>query len=276
VGLLQAAEAWARSRGMEFMRGPMSPSPNYEIGMLVAGFDEAPALMMPYNPPFYAELVSLCGYRKEKDLLSYRYDLSCGLPAQTLELAARLAARGEFRIREPDPGRFVAELLELNRIYAECWRDNWGFVPMTEAEIRHSARELAHIVDLDLGFFLHRGDEAVGVCLILPDANPLLRRLDGSLGPLALLKAFVHRSEVTGLRGLLFGVKREYRQAGLPFFALEHLRGVLARKPRYRWIELGWNLEDNPAINLLYEESGLSPQKRYRVFRKDLSATPAT
>jgi hypothetical protein len=276
VALFRAAETWARERDLAFMRGPMSPSPNYEIGLLVTGFDDAPVLMMTYNPPYYAELVALCGYHKEKDLLAYRYDLSRELPQYALDLAARIAERGEFRVRQARGGKhFTEELLELNRIYGECWSDNWGFVPMSEAEIRDTARQLRSILDLDLAFFVHRGDEAVGICLLVPDANFLLQRFNGSLGPLALLKLLLYRSKIAGLRGMLFGVKREYRQAGLPFFALSHLRGVLARKPQYRWIEMGWNLEDNPAINLLYEEGGLLPQKRYRIFRKDLGAASA-
>jgi hypothetical protein len=115
----------------------------------------------------------------------------------------------------------------------------------------------------------------VAVCLLLPDLNPLLKRLDGRLGLTGLLKRFLYRKEITGLRGLLLGVKEAYRQAGVPFVVLSHLRSVLARKPQYRYVEMGWNLEDNPAINLLYEDSGLMPHKRYRIYRKELPCRPA-
>ncbi|MCU0242197.1 MAG: acyl-CoA N-acyltransferase, partial [Vicinamibacteria bacterium] len=142
AALFQAAEAWARGKGLTFMRGPLNPSPNYEIGLLVSGFDEAPALMMPYNPPYYAELIALCGYRKEKDLLSYRYELARELPAYAVDLAQSITDRGEFRIRECDRKRFTEELFELNHVYSECWRENWGFVPMTNAEIVDSAAQL--------------------------------------------------------------------------------------------------------------------------------------
>ena len=159
----------------------------------------------------------------------------------------------------------------MNRIYNECWSNNWGFAPMTDDEIRETARSLIHIADMDLAFFLYYKDEPVGVSLLIPDVNPLLKRFDGRGGLSALIKKHVYWSDVTGLRGVLFGVKEAYRQMGLPLVALDYLIGVIKRKKQYRTIELGWNLEDNHAINTLYEEGGLKPTKRYRLYRKDLS-----
>jgi hypothetical protein len=45
----------------------------------------------------------------------------------------------------------------------------------------------------------------------------------------------------------------------------------MAERPQYQTVELGWNLEDNSAINFLYEEGGLRAEKRYRLYRKDLT-----
>ena len=39
--------------------------------MLVDGFDEAPALMMPWNPPYYPALLESWHMRKEQDLFAY-------------------------------------------------------------------------------------------------------------------------------------------------------------------------------------------------------------
>jgi hypothetical protein len=268
--LFQAAERWLTAEGMSFSRGPLNPSMNYEIGVLIQGFDTPPCLMMTYNPPYYADLVSLCGYRKEKDVLSFVAPRDMPMPPWAVELAARVAERGEFTVLHADRRHFEEQLRQLNAVYNECWSKNWGFVPMTDGEIRHSAALIKRFVDPDLAFFVLRGGVRVGVCLLLPDINPLLRRFNGRLGLQALVKSWIYRSDITGLRGLLFGVKEEYRQMGLPFFVFNHLLTVLAGKPEYRTAELGWNLEDNAGINALYEEGGLRAQKRYRLFRKDL------
>jgi len=270
MALFTAAEDWLRARDVGFMRGPQNPSTNYEVGLLVEGFEHSPSVMMTYNRPFYGELISLCGFRKEKDLLAFRYSRGDPLPAQLFETSTRLFQKGEITIRTGDRRRLKEDLLLMNRIYAECWSRNWGFVPMTDAELTESARLLMHIVDIDFAFFVCHQGEPVGVCLFVPDVNPLLKRFNGSLGLLSLLKMlFYWSSDVTGVRGLLFGVKEEYRQTGVPLISIAYLHELLTRKPRYLSAEMGWTLEDNQSINLLFNEFGLKPIKRYRIYRKD-------
>jgi hypothetical protein len=70
-GLFETAESWLRSQGMVNCRGPFNLSINQECGLLVAGFDTSPTMMMGHALPYYAERVVQCGYKKEKDLLAY-------------------------------------------------------------------------------------------------------------------------------------------------------------------------------------------------------------
>jgi hypothetical protein len=270
AALFAAAERWLRGKTMVFIRGPLNPSANYEVGLLIQGFDTPPTLMMTYNPAYYAELVHFCGYRKEKDLYAYRIDSDFEPPEWSLEVAERFARKSEISIRRFTAKTLDADLRRMNAIYNECWGRNWGFVPMSEAELKETAREIKRILDPDFAFFLYYGNEPVGICLLLPDANPLLKRLNGRLGISALIKKYRYWSEVTGLRGLLFGVKERYRQTGVPLVAFDHLVRSFRSKEQYRYVELGWNLEDNQAINRLYEEGGARPTKRYRIYQKDL------
>lgn len=273
VSLLTAAEQWLRARGLRASRGPMSPSMTYEVGLLVEGFDTPPTLMMTYNPPWYTELVTLAGYRKEKDLLAFLYPLGSPIqiPEWAAELARKLTQRGELTLRHGRRWHFRDDLRLMNQIYETCWRDNWGYTSASDAEIVETARSMVHIVDFDLTFFLYHRGTPVAVCVLLPDINQLLGRCNGRGGLAALLTIKRHWGEMDGLRGLMFGVLPEYRQTGVPLVALEHLRRILAAKPQYRWVELGWDLEDNDAINQLYIEGGLRPHKRWRVYRKDLA-----
>lgn len=269
-GLFLAAEDWLRRQGMEFMRGPLNPSLNYEAGLLVQGFDTSPALMMTYNPPYYLDLLRGCRHHKEKDLFSFRFQKDYQAPAWAGELAQSMVSRPEFTVVAADRRNLRAQLLKMNQVFAECWADNWGFVPMTDAELLDSARAMMSILDPDLAFFLcYRGQE-VGVFLALPDVAPLLKRLNGSLGLSALVKRYWYWPEVKGVRGLLLGVQKEYRQAGLPLLAYLELMRQLRRKPQYEYLEAGWTLEDNQAINNIFREGGKLPDKRYRIFRKSL------
>ena len=88
--LLQHVEAWARKRGRALLRGPLNPSLNESAGLLVDGFDTDPMLMMPHNPPEYADYLETAGYRKVKDLYAWLYDLGRAIEPAIVMLAARL------------------------------------------------------------------------------------------------------------------------------------------------------------------------------------------
>lgn len=268
VALFSAAERWVRSKGMESLRGPLNPSTNYEVGLLVHGFDSPPTLMMTYNPPYYPELVRYCGFKKEKDLLSFYFSRDYEPPDWAIPLAEHVAGKEEITIRHIDPKNVEAEIILLNRVYNECWAHNWGFVPMTDDEMRETVRNLKQILDRDWAFFLCHKDEPVGVFVCLPDINPLLKHFNGKLGPSALVKKYLYWSDINGLRILMFGVKEKYRQMGVPLVAFDHIMRVLRNQEKYQYIEAGWTLEDNDAINRFFMEGGTDPYKRYRIYKK--------
>ena len=67
-GLFDAVRAWFAAREIHALRGPVNPSLNYEVGLLVEGFDSPPTFMMTYNPAYYADLIENYGFRKSQDL----------------------------------------------------------------------------------------------------------------------------------------------------------------------------------------------------------------
>jgi hypothetical protein len=270
AGLFSAVEAWARRKGMAFIRGPLNPSTNYEVGVLVEGFDYPPAVMMPYNPPYYSGLVESCGFGKEKDLLAFLIDGDYQLPEWMESLARRIARKKGIRIRTFHPKDADAEFSRIQEIYNDSWSANWGFVPLSDEEMRDIQKRVMTFADPDLAFFIYYEDEPAAVCVIFPDINPLLKRLNGRIGLLGVLKALFYRREITGLRCLIFGIKDKYRQLGIPMLAFHHIFEVTRQKSKYHSLELGWTLEDNEAANGLALEAGARPYKKYRIFRKSL------
>ena len=268
--LFSAVETWARRKGMTFVRGPLNPSTNYEVGLLVEGFDYPPALMMPYNPPYYSRLIESCGFAKEKDLLAFLIDGDYRLPEWMDSMAGRIARKKGIHIRLIRPKDYDAEFALIREIYNDSWSANWGFVPLSDEEMRDIQKSVKSFADPDLAFFIYYEDEPAAVCVIFPDINPLLKRLNGRIGLLGLLKALLYSRKINGLRLLMFGVKEKYRQLGVPLLAFHHIYEVVRKKRKYQYLEMGWTLEDNEAVNTLAVEASARPYKRYRIFRKSL------
>jgi hypothetical protein len=268
--LFSSVETWARRKGMTFMRGPLSPSMNYETGLLIDGFDYPPAVGMTYNPPYYLKLIESGGCTKEKDLLAFLIDGEYRLPDWMEQLAERTAQKKGVRIRHVDPKRMDAEFDLIRDIYNDSWSGNWGFVPLTSNEMRDIQKSVTPFADPGLVFFMYCEDEPAAVCVIFPDVNPLLKCLNGRISPLGLLKVLIQWRKIRGLRLLMFGIKEKYRQLGLPMLAFYHIYKVAREQMKYQNLEMGWTLEENESINALIEEAGGKRYKKYRIFRKTL------
>ncbi|MBI5247982.1 MAG: acyl-CoA N-acyltransferase [Desulfomonile tiedjei] len=268
AALFSAAEMWTSGKGMTFLRGPLNPSTNYEVGMLIEGFESPPTVMMTYNPTYYIPLVESCGFEKEKDLVAILVLPNDRADARVQRLASRVTRNKNIYVRTANKKAFDSEMEIVKEIYNSAWSRNWGFVPMTEEEMTDMGKELVPVMDPELVFFIYYDDQAVGVALVLPDVNPLLKRLNGKIGIRGLLKILLHRKEIKGLRGLILGFKRSHQRLGLPLVAFDHINRVARGK--YEYLELGWNLEDNDDINKFEIQAGGRIHKKYRIFRKTL------
>jgi len=163
-----------------------------------------------------------------------------------------------------------AEFDLIREIYNDSWSGNWGFVPLTNNEMRDIQKSVKPFADPRLVFFLYYDDDPAAVCVIFPDVNPLLKCLNGRISPLGLLKVLICRRKIKGLRLLMFGIKEKYRQLGLPLLAFHHIYEVAREQMKYQNLEMGWTLEDNESINALTGETGARVYKKYRIFRKSL------
>jgi GNAT superfamily N-acetyltransferase len=274
IGLLSAVETWASGRGARRVRGPMNPSTNYECGMLVDGFSRPPVLMMTYNPRYYPRLVERAGYRKAKDLLAYLSAVH-GASLERLErLAERTRARNPGLVtRAADLKAFHSEVTAIQGIYNAAWERNWGFVPMSDGEIVALAKDLRPLVHPELLRFAEIDGEPAGFLLAVPDWNPVLRDLGGSIfrHPLRTVRhvLFTGPEDLQGLRLITLGVTEPHRKRGLEavLFA-EGIRAAL--ELGYEWAEYSWILEDNELTKRAVRLMDGELYKTYRVYEKPL------
>ena len=144
--LLSAAEDWLRGQGLTRIAGPFNLSINEETGLLVEGFEHSPSLMMGHARPYYAAQLERLGYAKIKDLICYHYTAEQEQPPSVANLLRKTAMTENLIIRSLDMSRYEQDLANIMEVFNDAWSGNWGFIPMTQDEIRHLAKELKPIV----------------------------------------------------------------------------------------------------------------------------------
>jgi GNAT superfamily N-acetyltransferase len=268
--LLKAAEDWLRPKGLERVRGPVNPSTNDPCGTLIEGFKWAPFVLMTGNPPYTPGLIESAGYARAKDLLAYFLMGTEAAQEKVRKVAAEVRSRGDVTLREFDLSRFEEELALVMELYNDAWSKNWGFVPMTQEEIRFAAEDLRAIVLPELSFFAFLNGKPVGFAFALPDINQSLKRAKGKLFPFGwiyFLKPMLRKIPV--FRILALGVRKEHQQLGIgTLFYERYIEMSLQRG--YRGAELSWILEDNELMNRPLRNMGAKAYKKYRLYEKSL------
>ncbi len=273
--LLSTAEDWLRRRGMTRVLGPFTLSINDESGLLVAGFDRPPYLMMNHAPPYYAARLEAQGYAKAKDLIAYLCDADFELPRAARSLLAKASQDPSLRVRGIDMRRFRAEIATVVDIFNDAWSENWGFLPFTEAEVGHMAESIKPIITSGAVAIAEVEGEPAAMAVTLPNVNEAIRDLGGRLLPFGWLK-LLWRLKVRGPSGVrmpLMGVRRRFHGTtlggALGLMVIESVREY-HRKRGVTEGELSWILEDNTPTRHLIETLGGRAYKTYRVYEKAL------
>jgi hypothetical protein len=271
--LFDAAASWLAARGLRGVRGPTNPSMNDTAGLLVDGFDREPSVLMPYNAPYYEGFLERYGFRRAMTMWAY-YIHKKYVTIEKLERGVEIVKKRNpgITLRTLDMGRFDEEARTILRIYNDAWSNNWGHVPMTDAEFAQLAGEMKQIVDPNIVFLLEDEGMPVAFSISLPNVNQLLRHVkDGRLLPTGLAKMLAY-SKCGGLyecRTPLMGILRAYQGRGLD--AMLNL-AIIREGPRlgYDASEMSWVLDSNMRLRNSLESFGGVVDKEYALFEKSL------
>jgi GNAT superfamily N-acetyltransferase len=272
-GLFEAAAQWCRSQGHVAMMGPATFSSNYEFGALYEGFEAPPVVLMPYNPRYHHALYEAAGLRKAKDLYAWELSSSVPPPEKVVRIAEKMRQRQGIVVRKVRLNDFENEIQRIKDIYNAAWEKNWGFVPMTEKEFDHLARDLKQMVVADLLLIAEVNGEPVAFSMTIPDANVALKAAGGRLThwglPIGLVKLLLAARRIKRLRLVTLGIKAGFRRRGIDaILYLDTIR--TARELGYTGGEISWTLEDNDLVNRAIESMGGRKYKTYRVYERAL------
>ncbi|MGZ8667645.1 MAG: N-acetyltransferase family protein, partial [Solirubrobacterales bacterium] len=272
---LDGAAVWGRTGGRARILGPMDFTPNDELGILIEGFERPPMILQPWHPPHYRDLIEAVGFAKAMDLLMWELQFGSLKEGErfdpAIHEAAELALREEgITVRNMRKRDLESEVHRFMEVYNEAWGDNWGFVPVTEAEVAFQAKSLKQVIDEKWTWMAEKDGEVVGAALTLPDINQVLAKLNGRLLPLGWARFLLGRRQIDQCRVFALGVTHDYRHTGVAAsLYLKHIEEA-ARPGGIVGGEMGWILETNRPMNRAMEGMGGKVVKKYRLFEKRL------
>ncbi len=268
--LLETAQEWLKKEGCTAMRGPWS-FVSQEWGSVVEGFEPSPVIMGPYNPPYYNSMYSSFGLEKVKDLLCWEISVETGyqVPERILKLTDAIQRRYKIHIRQLDMKRYDEEVKIVIELANSTIIDNWGYSPVTEAEVQAMARDLKPVLQPKGVLFAEDAQgKPIGFAITLPDVNALLKGLNGHLLPVGFIKLLLGIPRLHRYRMFALGVIPEYQGKAIDSLLYRAMYDRLYTPNT--WMEINYVLEDNWAMINAIKKLGATPSRRYRVYEKKI------
>ena len=269
--LFDAAAEWLRGKGMTDIRGPVAPSLNYECGLLVDGFDTPPTFLIAYNHRYYADLVTDWGFEKSQDVFCYDASIEDldDLDPKLEFVINEATKRFNVKCRPISRNHFEQDVKSFLKIYNQSLQRTWGYVPMSDEELVHQAKQLKYLIVPKLTSIAEIDGEPVGAGFGLLDYNQVLKNMNGNLFPFGWLKLLLGKNKIDRLRLVSTNVLPEYQKWGLGLVTLARILPD-AIDFGIQTGEFSWVLESNSLSRGTIERGGARKTKTQRIYDRKL------
>lgn len=274
--LLEAAERWLSGQGMTRALGPISLSIWEEPGLLVRGQDHAPVIMMGHHPAHYAGWIETAGYERAKTLYTYDLDIGDDFPPLVQRIVKSGKRNNRINVRQVRKSDWDGEAATILAILNDAWSGNWGFVPLTEAEVAYTGKKLRPIIHEELNMIAEVEGRPVAFMLTFPDMNDVLAKTGGKLFPTGWfhILRWLKKPRGSDMRVPLMGVLQEFQNSRLAsqlaFMMISAIREQAAGTFQSSRGEIGWILDDNQGMVAIADTIKSKINREYAIYAKAL------
>jgi hypothetical protein len=270
--LITGIEAWAKANGATKLIGPYGFSDKDPQGLQIEGFEFLPVLATPTNPAYLKELIEHEGFEKEIDCVSYRMAIPERLSGLYEKIHERAAQNKKLKLVEFHSKRALKPyILPVLRLVNEAYAHIFGFVPMTDEEMKKFAAQYLPVLDPEfVKAVVNAENTLVAFVVAMPDMSRGLQQAKGKLFPFGFIHIMKAMRTTNQLNLLLGAIKPGYRNLGISVL-LGRAMFASALKRNLTIMDSHLVLENNLPMRGECEKLDGKVYKRYRVYGKELS-----
>lgn len=267
--LFDRAANWAKSRGLTKIIGPKGFTALDGLGLLVKGFEHRPAFGLPYNPPYYSELIEAEGFTPCGEIVSGYLDPKRMVLSEKIEKVAELVQkRGSMQVVRFNNRRELVKIIpELQKLYNDSLEGTTGNIPLTEADLRTMANQLLWFADPRLIKIIRKDDALIGFLLAYPDISAAVQRCRGHLFPTGWLDLLleIRRTRWVNINGA--AIVEKYRGMGGTALLFKAMYDSI-HEGGFEHADLVQIGADNEKMQLELRSLGIDFYKCHRLYQK--------
>jgi len=266
--LFDTAKQWLQQQGMQAMDGPINFGENDKFwGLLVEGFTH-PSYGMNYNPPYYQAFFDNYGFKSLYQQITNHLEVYKPFPERFDKIANWVAQKPGYDFKHLETNKIEKYAADFMEIYNDAWKDFENFVPINKATIMESFKQMKAIMDERLIWFAYVNGEPASFVIILPDANQMIKPLNGKLDLIGKLRFLYNKWKgVSRMRAIVMGTKEKYQKHGLESGIFIKLKEYVLPLNQYEELELSWVGDFNNKMIAIHEATGAVFGKKHLTMR---------
>ena len=259
---------------LKYIEGPVGFNNLDKTGVLTEGFDHLGTMITWYNHPYYKDHLVQLGFVKEKEYLENKFKFK-NVDGVYFDRISNILKR-RFKLKALDFTKtkdimpYVDEMFE---VFDASYSKLSTFVPISDSQIAFFKKKYISFINPEyIKFVVDKDDKLVAFAIVMPSFSEALQKARGKLFPFGLLHLLKARKKAKDVTFYLIGVHPDYQNKGVHAIIFDQYTKTFKPLGIDNCIRTP-ELEDNQAINKLWENFKPVTHKRRRTYKLDINAT---
>ena len=269
--LLDKVKEIGIENNLEYIEGPVGFNNLDKTGVLTEGFDYLGTMITWYNHAYYKEHLEQLGFVKEKEYLESKFKFKNVDGVYFDRISTILKKRFKLKAldftKTKDIMPYVDEMFE---VFSAAYSKLSTFVPISDAQIAFFKKKYISFINPEyIKFVVDEHHKLVAFAIVMPSFSEALQKAKGKLFPFGLFHLLKARKHVKDVTFYLIGVHPDYQNKGVHAIIFDQYTKTFAPLGIDNCIRTP-ELEDNKAINKLWENFKPITHKRRRTYKKSI------
>lgn len=265
--LIEKIKDFARKKNIPKIEGPMGFTNLDKSGVLTKGFDRLATMIGIYNAPYYAEHFEKAGLEKEKEWVEYELVFPEQLPEKIIRFNDLILQKYQLKVLKFNSKKEILPYVEpMFKLLDETYRHLSSYTPITDEQIHTYRDKYFKFIDKDyIVAITDSQGKLISFAITMPSYSKALQKANGRLFPFGWWHLLQAGKRNDRANFYLIGIHPDYQKRGITSVIFKEIYEVFKQKG-VKYLETNPELEENKAIQLLWQDYGPVNHKRRRTY----------
>ncbi|WP_298540722.1 GNAT family N-acetyltransferase [uncultured Aquimarina sp.] len=269
--LLGKVAEFGKQHSLEYMEGPVGFSNMDKAGILIKGFEELNTMITWYNYPYYQKHMEQLSFEDAATWVEYKIKVPTETREKVIKFAKIIKERYQLQLlkfkKSKELLKYADDMFDLlNKTYSSLQT----FVPIQQYQIEmYKKKYLPYLNPEYITCIADKNGKLIAFSIVMPSFSKALKKMNGKIYPLKFLHILKAQRRNDTAAFYLIGVDPEYQNKGVTALIFKEMNETFIRNG-IEMVETNPELEENKAIQALWNDYEHEQHKMRRTYRKDI------